>query len=186
MSVRTKGRKNKQSPTLTPEGQDHHMQVEKLCTDGRTWMLLTRQVPEAMQREHRLTDRRQLRETESVIFQAWRRQFTEGLVEGGSGSSGSAGENVIQNTSSTYSRDPRSNLEGNTICALNFHRVPIVIYANAQKITRAPCRRESRQSRRLDTTSYKMRRYNHTGARKSSMKRKNRDCIDEVIWLLKG
>ena len=66
----------------------------------------------------------------------WLQPFTEGLVEGGTGSS------------DIFQQDPRTNQDGNTDLVI-FRRTPLVIDANAQKITRAPCRRkpESREDR---------------------------------------
>ena len=60
------------------------LQVGHLCTDGRTWSHC-RQSPKPAPMQHRETDRRQLRETESKIFQTGFSHFTEGLVKGKKG-----------------------------------------------------------------------------------------------------
>ena len=111
------------------------------------------QVPEAMQRQHRETERRQLRDREQDI-PVWLQPFTEGLVEGASGSSSSAGETIPKkHLLHTLQRDPRTNL------------------------ARAPCRRNvaSREGRITQTMKF--------GDRITAdheeiyMQRTNRDCV---------
>ena len=89
--------------------------------------LLSRQVLEAMHRQHRKTERRQLRETRQHDIPDWLQPFTEGLVEGASVSSGSAGETIPKKTSSTFSRETLEEKWREThFYLLIYRRTPIV------------------------------------------------------------
>ena len=77
------------------------------------------------------TDRRQLRETESKIFQTGLQPVMEGLVEGESGSSGS-GEAITKTFPPHIPARP-SNKSDDTIYLFIFRGTPVVKNANAQE-----------------------------------------------------
>ena len=94
---------------------------------------------------------------------AWTVHGRTGMEEGELGLSGSAGEQFPKHLLHLFQRDPRTNLDSNTIYLLIFRRTPIATCANAQK-HESSMQEESSKSRRQDTRSNNIWTYNYSGS----------------------
>ena len=108
--------------------------------------------------QHRETEHRQLRETESKIFQTGFNHLRKDRQNGNLDHLAVLARNKSQNTYLLHisQRDPSTYLAGNTIDSIIFRRTPIQIFAKRTKITRNPCRRnpESREDRKPQATHF--------------------------------
>ena len=135
--------------------------VRKMLYRSSCLELLLTRIPEAMQMEHRDTERRRLRETESKIFQtgfshlrkdcrrrSWiirQRWWTKS-----------------HNTSSTS--ETLEQIWRETQFTQSFSDGPQTWYFQAHRNHQSSMQKESRRSRRQDTTSYKFWEYSYSGS----------------------
>ena len=118
--------KDKPLPTLTKDGT-YSLQVGK-C------------VPIVVLGVSVHTDRQQLRETESKMFQTGLQPVMEGLVEGESGSSGS-GEAITKTLPPHIPARPSNKSGGRHNLFIHFQTDPSCEKCKRTRITRVPCRR---------------------------------------------
>ena len=108
----------------------------KNCTDRRAWSLLLTQSPEAVQMQHRETERRQLEETESKIFRTGFDHLRKDWPKE-SGSSGRAGDTIPETPL------PRRKLLRNHKLSIHFPKDPNCGYMQTHKNHETSMQKES-------------------------------------------
>ena len=105
---------------IDPTWQNHQLHVGKFCTSSRTWSFVD------------TSPRSDADAASGQGIPDWLQPFTEGLVEGESGPSSSAGE-TIPNTPRNVPARPSNKSGGKRNLFVHFRRTPDVINANTQK-----------------------------------------------------
>ena len=121
--------KEGQSPILTKVTRSS-VASRKLCTHGRNWIYCR---AEAKQKQHRETERRQLRETGCMKSQIGCSIFRKECYKENLACPAVLLKRFQKHLLHTIQGDPRTDPEGNTIYLLIFRRTPMVTCANAQR-----------------------------------------------------
>ena len=125
---------------IDQQWQEHQWQVGKMVYGWSYLESLSTHVPEAMQKQHRETERRQFRETESKIFL--------------SGSSGSAGETTLKPHPPHIPSETLAQTWRETQVIHSFFEGSQLWFLQTNKHQKSSMQKESWKSTRQDTASY--------------------------------
>ena len=171
MGILSNGSENNQSTTLTKDGH-FHCKSENVVPIVVPGIIVDRS---SLKRCHcsigRPTAESYVRETQSKLFQTGLNSLTEGVVEGESGSSSSAGDTIPKRRAPRFPARPSNNSGGKHNLFHHLRRTPILVCANAQKSPKVGKTGYSKQQQ-LEIPLHRVTKF--------SMKTTNRGCIIDM------